>query len=158
MSVSARVLLRSPLGVIGCGFGAGLSPVAPGTVGTLVAVVPYLWLQHLSPSAYIAVVLLAAALGVWAGNVVIKRLGQEDPSAFVWDEFVGFWITMAFAPPGWIWILAGFAAFRFFDVLKPWPVSFADRKLKGGFGAMLDDVLAGLYALGLMQVLRYFFG
>jgi len=146
LKAQTKILLSSPLGWVGCGFGAGLSPKAPGTVGTLFAILPYLWLREQSLAIYISVLLAAAALGIWAGNSLIAKLGKEDPGWFVWDEFVGFWITMLFAPPGWWWIAVGFVAFRVFDIAKPWPVSWADRKLKGGLGAMADDVLAGIYA------------
>jgi phosphatidylglycerophosphatase A len=75
----------------------------------------------------------------------------------VWDEIVGYLITMAAAPSGWLWIVLGFVLFRLFDILKPWPVSLADKKLHGGFGVMLDDVIAGLYALLVLQLIAYFF-
>lgn len=156
--VNNQQLLRTPLGLLGCGFGAGLSPYAPGTVGTLVAIGPYLYLQHLPIAAYLGVLTLALALGVWAGESVIRQVGSEDPSAFVWDEFVGFWITMIAAPPGWWWIALGFVMFRLFDILKPWPVKWADRELKGGIGAMADDVLAGIYAALGVYLTVFLFG
>lgn len=102
---------------------------------------------------YLGVLLLSFAIGVWAANWVIAKTRIEDPSVVVWDEFVGLWLALLLAPPGWPWMLGGFALFRLFDIWKPWPVSWADRKLHGGFGAMLDDVLAGVYAwLGLQAI------
>ncbi len=98
---------------------------------------------------------LAFALGVWASDVVIRRLGIEDPGVVVWDEFVGQWIALlplVVAPRGWLWIVAAFVLFRMFDVWKPWPASWADRHVKGGFGAMLDDVFAGAYAALVLAV------
>jgi len=75
----------------------------------------------------------------------------------VWDEFVGYWITMFLAPAGWLWIILGFVLFRFFDILKPWPISWLDRKVDGGLGIMVDDVLAGVYAFIVLQICVYFY-
>jgi len=144
-----RAVLGSPAGWIASGFGSGLSPVAPGTAGSLAALLPWLALRELPSWWYVALVALAFVLGTWASNVVIGRLRIEDPGVIVWDEFVGQWIALMpllWIARGWPWIVAGFALFRLFDVWKPWPVSWADRKVKGGVGVMLDDVLAGLYA------------
>lgn len=141
-----RVLLTHPAGWIASGFGAGLSPFAPGTVGSLVALLPWFWLRELPLAAYIGVVLAVFLLGVWGSQWLVARLGLEDPGCIVIDEFVGLWLALAFAPRGWIWLAAGFLLFRLFDVLKPWPVSWADRRVGGGFGVMLDDALAGLMA------------
>lgn len=155
-AVQRRALLGHPAGWIACGFGSGLSPWAPGTVGSAVALLPWLAMRGLDWRAYTVVVVLAFAGGVWASNVAIARLRIADPGAIVWDEFVGQWIALApllFFAHDWRWVLAGFALFRLFDVWKPWPVSWADRKIKGGLGVMLDDALAGacaalvLYAL-----------
>jgi phosphatidylglycerophosphatase A len=103
----------------------------------------------------VLVLLLAFAVGVWAANWVIAQTGIEDPSVVVWDEFVGQWIALLLLPAGWPWALAAFALFRLFDIWKPWPVRWADRQLHGGFGAMLDDVLAGLYALFVVQAIAF---
>jgi phosphatidylglycerophosphatase A len=150
---SPRVVLTHPLGWIASAFGVGLAPWAPGTFGSLAALLPwYLWLRELPPSIYLAVVALAFALGVVAAHWVIGKTKIEDPSVVVWDEVVGQWLTLFLAPPGWFWPLAGFALFRLFDIWKPWPVRWADRQLHGGFGAMLDDLLAGAYALLVMQL------
>jgi phosphatidylglycerophosphatase A len=146
--MSAARLLRHPAGWLATGFGAGLSPKAPGTIGSVVALVPWwLWLRGAPPLHYALVLGCAFALGVWAADWVIGKLGgSQDPQVVVWDEFVGLWLALFLAPPGWPWMLAGFAAFRLFDIWKPWPVRWADRKVHGGFGTMLDDVLAGAYA------------
>lgn len=151
MTAATRALLRHPAGWLATGLGAGLAPTAPGTAGTAVALLPWLWLRGLPWPTYLLALVLAFALGVWAADWAIRRLGREDPGAVVIDEFVGLWIALAAAPPGWPWALAGFALFRLFDIGKPWPVSWADRRLKGGFGAMADDALAGLYALAALQ-------
>ncbi len=144
-----RAVFSHPAGWIASGFGAGLSPFASGTVGSAVALVPWLALRELEVWIYVLVLIAAFALGVWASSVVIRRIGVEDPSVVVWDEFVGQWIALlplVMIPRGWPWIVAGFVTFRVFDVWKPWPASWADRAVKGGFGAMLDDVIAGVYA------------
>ena len=144
-----RALLGHPAGWIACGFGSGLSPVAPGTAGSAAALLPWLILRELPWPLVLGVIALVFALGVWASKVAIARLRISDPGAVVIDEFVGQWIALLpllFLAHGWAWLLAGFSLFRVFDVTKPWPVSWADRKLKGGLGVMLDDVLAGAYA------------
>lgn len=155
-SQSPKALLRHPAGWIASGFGSGFSPFAPGTVGTAAALLPWLWLRALPLPYYALAVALAFAIGVWASTWVVRRSGVQDPQVVVWDEFVGVWIALAAAPAGWIWMLAGFALFRLFDIWKPWPVSWADEKLHGGLSVMLDDVFAGIYALLLMQLAAFF--
>ncbi len=155
---AARALLAHPAGWIATGFGSGLAPVAPGTFGTLAALLPWLALRELPLPHYLAALALAFALGCWACGWAMRRLGVEDPGLVVWDEFVGLWIALAAAPAGWPYALAGFALFRFFDIAKPWPVGWVDRRLSGGLGTMLDDALAGLYALAGVQLLAHFTG
>lgn len=153
----ARIVLTHPAGWIASGFGVGLSPRAAGTAGSLAALLPWWFLlRHLSWPIYLAALLFAFVIGVWAANWVIAKTRVEDPGVVVWDEFVGLWIALLLAPPGWPWVFAGFALFRWFDIWKPWPVSWADQKLHGGFGAMLDDVIAGIYALLVLQLAAYF--
>lgn len=146
-----RDLLSDPAGWIASGFGSGLSPVAPGTAGSLAALLPYFLLRELWWPWYLLIVALAFVLGVWASEKIVRRLQLDDPGVIVWDEFVGQWIALIAAPHDWRWIIVAFVLFRFFDVLKPWPVSLADRRIKGGFGVMFDDVLAGIYALLVLQ-------
>lgn len=144
-----RAVLSHPAGWIASGFGSGLSPFASGTVGSAVALIPWIALRSLDWPLYLLAIAIAFAIGVWASNIVIGRLGVEDPGVVVWDEFVGQWIALfplVIAPRGWPWIVTAFVLFRAFDVWKPWPASWADRSVKGGFGAMLDDVIAGAYA------------
>jgi len=141
-----RAILTHPAGWIATGFGAGLSPVAPGTVGSAVALLPWLWLRELPTVACLGVIVAVFALGIWVSRVLVARLRAEDPGWIVVDEFVGQWLALVFAPPGWIWLIVGFLLFRLFDVWKPWPVSWADRNVDGGLGVMLDDALAGLLA------------
>jgi len=148
-------MLRNPLHLLSLGFGSGLSPFAPGTCGTLVAVPLYLLLVQLPLTYYLMALLLALIAGVYLCAYTSAALGVHDHGGIVWDEFVGFWITMIAVPTSWQWILAGFVLFRLFDIVKPWPVKVADAKMKGGFGIMFDDVLAGLYALAVLQITLY---
>jgi phosphatidylglycerophosphatase A len=154
-----RAVFSHPAGWIASGFGAGLSPFASGTVGSAVALLPWLGLRELALPFYGIALVIAFAIGVWASEIIVRRLRIEDPGVIVWDEFVGQWVALTpllIWPRGWPWIAAGFVLFRVFDVWKPWPASWADRNVKGGFGAMLDDVFAGVYAaLVLAIALRF---
>lgn len=145
--------LGDPRHFFALGLGSGLAPKAPGTFGTLAAVPLYLLLQELPIWSYLLIVVLAFVVGVWLCDVTARNLGVHDHPGIVWDEFVGYWLTMAAAPSGWQWVLLGFVLFRLFDIAKPWPIRLADRRLGGGFGIMFDDVLAGVYAWLLMQAI-----
>lgn len=144
-------LLRDPGHLISFGFGSGLSPSAPGTVGTLAAIPFYLLLSQLPLAMYIAVTLASFVLGVFVCGRTGKVLGVHDHGAIVWDEFVGFFITMLFAPASLLTVVIGFVLFRLFDILKPWPACVIDTRIKGGMGVMLDDVIAGVYAMLVLQ-------
>lgn len=139
-------LLRNPVQLLAFGFGSGLSPRAPGTVGTLLAVGLYLLFSQLDLVMYTLLVAVAAALGIWLCGVASRQLDVHDHPGIVWDEFVGYWITMWAVPADWLWILAGFVVFRVYDIAKPWPVGMLDRHVEGGFGIMIDDMLAGVMA------------
>lgn len=126
------------------GFGAGLSPMAPGTMGTLVAIPIYLLLASLPGLIYMVAVVALIAAGIWACGKVAAESGQDDPPAIVWDEVVGFLVAMAAAPVvSLAWIIMGFLLFRLFDIYKPWPVSWAQAHFKGGLGIIADDLIAG---------------
>lgn len=127
------------------GFGSGLAPRAPGTFGTLAAVPLYLLLQPLPLTAYLVVVVAMSLLGIHLCGHAARRLGVHDHPGIVWDEFAGYLVTMAAAPAGWLWVVAGFALFRLFDIWKPWPIHIADHKVQGGLGIMADDLIAGVY-------------
>jgi phosphatidylglycerophosphatase A len=149
-----HALLTHPAGWIATALGAGLSPKAPGTMGSLVALLPWWFgLRGLPIEWYAAVLVIGFALGVWACGVAGQRLGVDDHGGLVWDEVVGMWITLIAAPTGWWWMLIGFALFRLFDIWKPWPVRLADRRVHGGLGVMLDDVIAGVYAYAALLIL-----
>lgn len=145
-------LLANPIHALAFGFGSGLSPKAPGTVGTLAAIPFYLLISSLPLALYIAVLIVTFAVGVYLCDKTSKDLGVHDHPGIVWDEFVGYWITMLAAPAGWLWIVVGFLWFRLFDVLKPWPINWLDAKVEGGFGIMIDDVLAGFMALACLHI------
>jgi len=151
MSRLTPELRRSPAFWIASGFGSGLAPKAPGTVGTFVAVFPWLLMRDLPLLPYLAIVAGTFLLGVWAAQQVIRMIGKEDPGVVVLDEWVGLWIGLTALPGGLPWLFAGVALFRLFDVAKPWPVSLIDRRMHGGIGAMLDDALAGVYTLLVLQ-------
>lgn len=150
-----RTVLTSPVHFLAFGFGSGLSPKAPGTMGTLAAIPLYLLLMNLPLTGYLLAVLLISVAGVWICGESSRRLGVHDHGGIVWDEFAGFLLTMTAAPQGWAWIVLGFALFRLFDIWKPWPVRVADRQLHGGLGIMLDDILAGIYAWLVLQAVAY---
>lgn len=153
-------LLRHPADFFAFGFGSGLLPVAPGTWGTLAAI-PLFYLCLLTQNAYVfvGILLLGFVLGCGFCTAASRRMGVHDHGAIVWDEIIGYLVTMS---PAWwqlsitggvstaldtvIAVVVGFASFRFFDVLKPWPISVIDRRVHGGFGIMLDDLIAGIYA------------
>lgn len=121
-------------------------PFAPGTFGTLAAV-PLAALLMQGPAWWMAA---AAVVAFVIGVPVCERAGRDfgvsDHPAIVWDEVAGYLVTMAFAPAGLAWLVAGFVLFRLFDILKPWPIGLADRRLKGGLGVMVDDIIAGVFA------------
>ncbi|MGK0441467.1 MAG: phosphatidylglycerophosphatase A [Pseudohongiellaceae bacterium] len=156
MKINALSILKNPIHCLAFGFGSGLAPKAPGTFGTLMAVPIYLLLLQLPMLAYVLVVLVAFIVGVYLCGKTADDLGVHDHPGIVWDEFVGFWITMLAAPAGWLWIVVGFLLFRLFDIWKPWPIKFLDQKIESGLGIMLDDVLAGVYALILLQAAAYY--
>lgn len=146
---------RHPVQFLAFGFGAGLARKAPGTAGTLAALPLYLLFADLGLLQYTAVVVIAALLGVWICGEASRQLQVHDHPGIVWDEFVGFWITMWAVPPDPVWVIAGFVVFRVFDIAKPWPVSALDKKVSGGLGIMVDDMLAGVLAcLSLHMLLR----
>ena len=133
------------------GFGSGKAPVAPGTFGTLVCIPAYLLLQPFATYIYVAVVAGLFGVGVWLCHVTERDLGVHDHPGIVWDEIVGYLITMFMAPAGWVWVAAGFLLFRLFDIWKPFPIRQIERRIQGGFGNMLDDALAAVYAWLVLQ-------
>ena len=155
---SSPRVFTNPVQFLAFGFGSGLVPRGPGTAGTLMAVPLFLLAAGWSLPVYTAVVVLAAVLGIWICGAASRQLGVHDHGGIVWDEFVGFWITMWAVPVSWTWIIAGFLVFRVFDILKPWPISVLDKNVKGGFGIMIDDVVAGVMACLTLHIALWLVG
>ena len=149
---------RSVLHWIAFGAGAGLAPRAPGTAGTAVAIPIYAVLATQPITLYLLAVTFIATAGVWVCGRTARELGVDDHPGIVLDEIAGFLVTMTALPFDWPWIAAGFVAFRILDVAKPWPVSLADRKVGGGLGIVLDDLLAGALAGAALHAARYVLG
>ena len=148
-------MLSHPAHIIALGFGTGLSPIAPGTIGTLLAFPLYaVLLRWLSPLGVLVLCVVLFLIGIWATERTGRAMGQQDPGCFTFDEIVAFLIVLVFTPAGWLWQLGAFAAFRFFDIVKPVPIRFVERQVKGGLGAMLDDLLAAGYTLLLLAAIR----
>lgn len=150
-------VFTDPRYFIAFGFGSGLLPLVPGTWGTLAAIPIYLLLSNLSPIPYLMLVCLFFVLGVWVSNKVTADLGVSDYGGIVWDEVVGYLLTMCYVPHGIIWIGLGFVFFRIFDIVKPYPINLVDKHIKGGLGVMLDDVLAAVPSWILLQLLAWKF-
>ncbi|MCV6610894.1 MAG: phosphatidylglycerophosphatase A [Amphritea sp.] len=148
---------KNPIHFLAFGLGSGAAPKAPGTFGTLAAIPLFLLLQPLALHWYLLVLVVTFVVGIYLCGKTSEDMGVHDHGGIVWDEFVGYWVTMFAAPAGWLWIVIGFVLFRIFDIAKPWPISWADKKVHGGFGIMLDDLLAGLMALAVMQLLALYF-
>jgi len=152
--VMRKLVFGTPSGFLAFGFGSGLSPVAPGTMGTLVAI-PFIFaLKPLGNAGFWVALLLLFLLGVRLCGQVSRKLGVHDHGGIVWDEMVGYWLSVAFVPLQWPWLLAAFLLFRFFDILKPWPIRQLDKKVSGGFGIMIDDVVAALFTVIILAVLQ----
>jgi len=150
-------LLKNPLHLLALGLGSGCLPHAPGTFGTLVAIPLFLLLQPLAPWTYAGLILLLFVFGIYLCGHTARALGVHDHPGIVWDEIVGYLLTMFVAPPGWLPVVLGFVLFRLFDILKPWPIRAIDRQVHGGLGIMLDDVLAGVFAWACLQILLRLF-
>ncbi|OGV51981.1 MAG: phosphatidylglycerophosphatase [Legionellales bacterium RIFCSPHIGHO2_12_FULL_42_9] len=144
-------VLTNPLYFIAAGFGSGLLPFAPGTWGTLIAIPIYWFLSAYSLIIYLAVTSAAFALGVFVTDWVSRDMGEHDYGGIVWDEIVGYLITMILVPVSVTWIIVGFLLFRLFDIWKPQPIRYIDQTITGGLGIMLDDGLAAIYAWIVLQ-------
>jgi phosphatidylglycerophosphatase A len=160
LSINPELKRLSPTNfwhILATGFGSGLSPKAPGTAGSLAAV-PFCYLLGLaSLPLKAAIIVVAFAIGVYACQKATDAIGIDDHGGIVWDEFVGMFITVACLPNTLAWLIAGFVVFRIFDIWKPWPIGPIDAKLKGGLGIMLDDVIAGVFALVVLKLIEVTF-
>lgn len=147
-----KTVLTDPIHFLAFGFGSGLLPKAPGTWGTVVAIPIWYGLATLSLPYYLTAVLGLSLIGIWLCGASSDKLGVHDHGGIVWDEICGYLVTMILLPVTWYWALAGFVLFRFFDIIKPWPIKWLDSKVKGGFGIMIDDLIAGAMAALILQV------
>lgn len=148
--------LKHPVHFLAFGFGSGLSPKAPGTVGTLAAIPLYYFMSFMTNVQYLIVLSVIVIFGVWLCEQSSKLLGVHDHPGIVWDEFAGLFITMIAVPVSWSTVFAGFILFRLFDITKPWPISWLDKKVAGGLGIMLDDIVAGCFSLVVLHLLIRF--
>ncbi|MBO6258897.1 MAG: phosphatidylglycerophosphatase A [Succinivibrio sp.] len=155
-SVLNKVSLKDPWQLIAFGFGSGLAPIAPGTFGSLAALPLCMALVYLPWYVNVLIIMLTFIVGVKACDVADRVLGMHDNSSVVIDEFAGMFISVLFFPSVWYYAFLGFVLFRFFDILKPYPINVLDKKIAGGLGVMVDDVLAGAYACMSAQILFYF--
>lgn len=150
---SFRVIMRQPALFCALGFGAGLAPKAPGTIGTLLAVPLVILLAQTFYWLLPLVALIFFVVGIKICGNASKYFGSHDHSSIVWDEIVGFMIALSFIPVNHQTLLLGFVLFRIFDIVKPWPISWIDKRVQGGLGIMLDDVAAGLFTNGVLNLL-----
>ena len=144
MTISKKEILCNPIFLLAFGFGSGFAPKAPGTAGTLLAVLIHLILVNLPPWIHGTIIFAAFFIGIWICGRTAEYLGVHDHEGIVWDEFVGYWVMMFMVPSNWLWVSFGFVLFRILDIFKPWPISVVDRQVGGGLGIMLDDLLAGV--------------
>lgn len=156
MVTTPRSIWRNPVHFLAFGLGSGAAPKAPGTFGTVAGLLIYLLLPTMSPVAYLVFVVLTFLVGIWLCDKTASDIGVHDHGGIVWDEFVGIWLTLWLIPTGWGWLLLAFLLFRLFDIAKPWPIGWLDRRLGGGLGIMMDDILAGLFAWVCLQGLALF--
>lgn len=154
-NITPRSVWHDPVHFIAFGFGSGASPLAPGTMGTLAAVPLVVVLSLLPGWVYVLAMLLVFVLGVYVSHVTSHDLKVHDHGGIVIDEIAGFMLTMWLIPMTWVNLLLGFVLFRIFDIVKPFPIRWLDKKVAGGFGIMVDDVLAGLYAWAVLWVYVY---
>lgn len=153
---SAGFAFSHPAHVVAFGFGAGLAPFAPGTAGTAAAW-PVGWLlAGMHPALGLALIALLFALGVWACELTGRHLGVPDHGSMVWDEIVAFLLILAIVPRSLAWQAAAFVLFRLFDIAKPPPIRWFERRYRGGFGVMFDDLIAAGYALLVLAVAKRF--
>jgi phosphatidylglycerophosphatase A len=148
----------NPVHLLALGFGSGAAPKAPGTFGTVVGVLFYVPFSYLHLVTYLCLLMVMFVIGVYVCGKTAKDLGVHDHGAIVWDEIVGYLITMLFVPLSVTGVLVGFCLFRLFDIWKPWPIKKMDEKIHGGLGIMMDDVAAGIYAMLCMAFFSFLAG
>lgn len=153
-----RFFVANPVHWISLGLGAGLSPVAPGTLGTAVGVGLYLLVSDWLLPLYLLLVAVLFFVGCLASNFTTRKLGVHDHGSIVIDEIVGILLALFYCPAGLAWVLLAFLLFRALDILKLWPIWIIDQRIPGGVGIMLDDLVAGAYTLITIQALNFLIG
>ncbi|MBD2810472.1 phosphatidylglycerophosphatase A [Xenorhabdus sp. Vera] len=149
--------MSNPWHLLATGFGSGLSPIIPGTMGSVAAIPFWLLLMQLPTWGIWLVILLGTVIGCVICQKAADAMNVEDPGCVVWDEFIGMWITLMAIPVlNWQWVLVGFVVFRIFDMWKPWPIRWFDRYVKGGVGIMLDDIIAAIFAVAVIWLLNFY--
>lgn len=149
-NLTPKQILSDPVLFLAFGFGSGLAKKAPGTFGTLAAIPVYYLFAQTGMIFYSLLTVIATVAGIWICDIAAKKLDEHDFGGIVWDEIAGYLITMWLVPFSWKAVVLGFVLFRLFDIVKPWPIKWIDRKVQGGFGIMLDDVLAAVFAGALL--------
>lgn len=152
-STPVKFQLNDPIHFLAVGFGTGLAPKAPGTFGTLAALPFILIFSQLSTLHYAAITAIVCLFGIYICGKTARDIGVHDHGAIVWDEIAGYMITMLLMPINWQTLAVGFVLFRFFDIVKPWPIKALDQHVHGGAGIMLDDIVAGFAAFACLQLI-----
>lgn len=150
--ITPKTILTNPILFLAFGFGSGLVKKAPGTCGTVAAIPVYLLVAQTPFAIYSVLTILSILIGIKICDDAANSLGEHDFNGIVWDEIAGYLVTMWFVPFSWQAVILGFVCFRFFDILKPFPIKWADKHVQGGLGIMLDDVLAGFAAAAVLVV------
>ncbi len=149
-NLTPRQILSDPVLFLAFGFGSGLAKKAPGTFGTLAAIPVYWLFSQTGIIFYSVLTVIVTVAGVWICGLAAEKLDEHDFGGIVWDEIAGYLITLWLVPFSWQAVVVGFVLFRFFDIIKPWPIKWIDQKVHGGLGIMLDDVLAAVFAGALL--------
>lgn len=151
-----RVTLSNPIHFLALGYGTGLAPFMPGTFGTFAALPFLLLFPYINVVMQVILTILVCVIGIWLCDKTAKDMQVHDHSAIVWDEVAGMMITMLAVPITVTHLIVGFLLFRFFDIVKPWPIRYLDKHVHGGFGIMVDDILAGVFSLGVLHTLIFY--
>jgi len=152
-ALSARQILKDPLLFLAFGFGSGLAKTMPGTFGSLAAIPLYLGLSQTPDWLYWLITSAIVLIGIPICDQAARKLQVHDYGGIVWDEIAGLLLTLSVVPFSWQSLAAGFVLFRLFDIIKPWPIGWLDKRVSGGLGIMLDDVVAGIFAALLLRSL-----
>lgn len=156
-NVKFRLKLLNPWHLLATGFGSGLSPITPGTIGSLASILLWLLMYYLLPvwSCWF-IILFCFSIGIVICQRTSNVIQVHDHGSIVWDEFVGMWMSLMTIPlVNWYWILIAFLLFRFFDILKPWPIRWFDCQIGGGLGIMLDDIIASIFTMIIIILIPY---